>query len=469
VAPDGLRPAAANAAATGNWQPLPSGATQVTLFTSGSTGDPVALPKQLSQLDAEVRALEAAFGERLPAGCRLLSTVSHQHIYGLLFCVLWPLAAGRPLGGPKLDYHDAIARACHDGPSCLVSSPAHLRRVPAELDWTGARRHLAAVFSSGGPLPAAAGAEVQARLGQSPVEVYGSSETGGIAWRQASRHGARWTPLPGVQWRLEDGFLSVCSDHLPTPGWHLCADCAQPSGDDTFVLTGRADRIIKIEAKRISLSLVERTLCASPLVSDARALMLDLAIGARLGAVLALSAEGRALLAADGRTALVAALRQALLQAVDPLALPRRWAFPETLPCNAQGKTTEHMLRDQFRRTLPATQWLERSPTHAVALLDVDAGLAAFDGHFAQVPILPGVAQVDWAARLAAQVLPVPPASRFHRLDALKFLQVIRPGCQLRLELDWQAERHLLAFTLSSDAGRHATGRIVYRSADAEV
>jgi len=466
--PDARRPDDAPPASY-TWEPLSPDATQVTLFTSGSTGDPVALPKRLAQLEAEVHALESAFGHLLPAGSRLLTTVSHQHIYGLLFCVLWPLASGRLLAAPRLSYHEEIAQACATGPAYLVSSPAHLRRLPAHLDWSGATRHLGAVFSSGGPLPPDAGAAVLDLLGQSAIEVYGSSETGGIAWRQADRHGARWTPLPGVQWRLEAGFLAVRSGHLPTQDWHRCADRAEPAGGDAFTLAGRADRIVKIEEKRVSLSQVEQTLSRSPLLRDARTLVLDLAIGQRLGAVAVLSDAGRAMLAAEGRTALASALRETLSQTVDALAVPRRWAFPEIMPCNAQGKTTEQMLREQFRRTLPAAQWLSRTPAQAVAMLDVDAGLAAFDGHFAQVPILPGVAQVDWAARLAAQVLPVPGPDRFLRLDALKFLQIIRPGCKIRLELDWHAERQMLAFTLSSDSGRHATGRIVYRSADASV
>jgi len=466
--PGGLRPCATPPSPV-SWEPLSPARAQVTLFTSGSTGDPVALLKQLAQLEAEVKALETAFGQRLPADSLLLTTVSHQHIYGLLFCVLWPLASGRPLATPRLPYHDDIVRACAAGPAHLVSSPAHLRRLPPELDWSDARRHLGAVFSSGGPLPPEAAAKALELLGQSPVEVYGSSETGGIAWRQADRHGARWTPLPGVQWRLEDGLLSVRSPHLPTQDWHRCPDRAESADQGGFALAGRADRIVKIEEKRVSLSLLERELAASPLVHEARAVVLDLVIGQRLGAVIVPSDAGRVLLAGSGRAAMASALRQTLSPSVDALALPRRWAFPDAMPCNAQGKTTDQMLRNQFRRLLPDARWLSRTPTRAVAALAVDAGLAAFDGHFQQTPILPGVVQVEWAARFAAQALPVPGPDRFLRLDGLKFLQIVRPGCEVRLELEWQAEKQTLVFTLASDAGRHATGRIVYRGENVEV
>ena len=39
-------------------------------------------------------------------------------------------------------------------------------------------------------------------LGVAPVEVYGSSETGGVAWRQRARHGDTWQPLPGIAQRF---------------------------------------------------------------------------------------------------------------------------------------------------------------------------------------------------------------------------------------------------------------------------
>ena len=66
------------------------------LFTSGSTGVPQAIPKKLSQMSREVATLETQFGELLGVA-DISTTVSHQHIYGLLFNVLWPLVAGRAI------------------------------------------------------------------------------------------------------------------------------------------------------------------------------------------------------------------------------------------------------------------------------------------------------------------------------------------------------------------------------------
>ena len=447
-----------------DWPVLATHDTWVTLFTSGSTGAPSAIHKRLAQLDAEVRTLQLAFAGRFGADARVLCTVSHQHIYGLLFTVLWPLAAARPMPTARLGFHEELVAACQAdaGAAILVSSPAHLKRMPAGLDWPAARAVLQAVFSSGGPLPPEAAADALRHMGQSPIEVFGSSETGGIAWRQRAQHDDRWTALPGIAWQLQDGYLAVRSPHLADDGWYVCADRALPAGDDGFVLAGRADRIVKIEEKRISLTQIEQGLASSPWVREARVVMIELDVGMRVAAAVVLTDEGAARLAEAGRGAVGMALRQHLADAIDPVALPRRWAFVPALPANAQGKTTEAMLRDLFRRTLPPVRWLTADQASATAELDVAEDLAVFDGHFPDAPIVPGVAQVDWVMALAPLKLAVPPRQRFARLDALKFQSVIRPTCVVQLALNCHPDAHALAFRLTSDAGPHASGKIVF-------
>ena len=189
--------------------------------------------------------------------------------------MLWPLAAGRPFAAERLVFNEEIAQRIA-GPAVLVASPAHLRRLPDALDWSAARAGLRGVFSSGGPLPPEAAESALALLGVAPVEVYGSSETGGVAWRQRARHGDTWQPLPGIEFRIDDGELCVRSPHLPDLAWWRTADRATPAGDgmDGFELHGRVDRIVKIEEKRVSLTAMEQRLAASDDIAEARVLML---------------------------------------------------------------------------------------------------------------------------------------------------------------------------------------------------
>ena len=438
------------------WPPLDERGTRLVVFTSGSTGEALGIDKTLAQLAREVETLQAVFGA-LAEGAVVHGTVSHQHIYGLLFRVLWPLAAGRVIA-PRLFFHEEIVAAL-DAPAVLVSSPAHLKRIPEALDWSGVRGHLRAVFSSGGALPAVAASAAQAALAQSPIEIYGSSETGGIAWRRAGEDAPAWTPLPGVDWRIVDGQLEVASPHLPDAGWWRSADQVRAGGDGGFELLGRADRIVKVEERRVSLAALERQLATLPAVAEARVLLLG---GARveLAAVVALSEEGAMQLRVQGRRGFARALGHALAGGQDAVTRPRRWRFVDALPANAQGKSTDAALRALFRPQRPAPIWLRRETTCAELEIDLDPALAVFDGHFPQAPILPGVAQVDWAVRYGREAFALP--THFLRMEALKFQRVARPGMRVRLQLEWLPQKSALAFSYGSALGPHASGRLVF-------
>lgn len=457
--PGAIAPAAASQDAPG---PLDLERTRLVMYTSGSSGQPLAIAKRLRQLDAEVRNLQAAFGHTVGDECTVLSTVTHQHIYGLLFGVLWPLAAGRAVDCERVVYPEQIAYKAAS-PCVLVSSPAHLRRLPEGIAWTAARTGLRAVFSSGGPLPPESAQQALQMLGHSPIEVYGSTETGGIAWRQRATHGDRWDALPHVAWRVEEGVLHVQSQHLPDRQWWETSDRAQ-ARDGGFVLQGRADRIVKVEEKRVSLAALEQALASSGWVAEAKALLVPGEAGARIAVVAVPSERGWDLLRGSGKQALNEALRAQLLQSVERVALPRRFRYVRELPMNSQGKATEALLLALFQPWVPQAVWRERDANHAVAVLEVEPGLRVFDGHFPQALVLPGVAQLDWAAELGGRCFALPP--RFARADQLKFNRPILPPLQVELTLQWEPSAGQLSFRYASAQGLHSSGRLVFEAAD---
>lgn len=459
--PGALRPAAQG---LGKLTPLDLRETRAVIYTSGSSGRPLAIHKRLAQLDAEIQHLEAVFGARLGAAPLIHATVSHQHIYGLLFVTTWPLSAGRPVAVEKIAYPEQMAERLGAGPSVLVSSPAHLRRLPETLDWSAARGQLRAIFSSGGPLPPEASQQAHALTGQSPAEVYGSSETGGVAWRQRALAGDAWTPLPGVQWRLKEDTLCVQSAHLDGEDWWETADRAKPLEGGRFLLQGRADRIAKIAEKRVSLVAMEDALLASGLLAEAKTLLVEDDQGPRLAVVAVPTDAGWALLRAEGKRGLNDRLRTELLRGFERVVLPRRFRYVPDLPVNTQGKATEALLSALFQPELPRVQWRERRPPQAALSLELVPQLRVFDGHFPGLPVLPGVVQLDWAISFARQAFAdLPP--RFLRAEQLKFQLPVLPPLQLDLTLDWDAPARHLNFRFSSQKGLHASGRIVFGDA----
>lgn len=439
--------------------PLDLDQCRLLLCTSGSSGEPKLIEKRLRQLANEVEVLEAQWGTELGQAC-IIGSVAAQHIFGLLFRVLWPLCAGRPLLRKALPFPEDIQLASRElADFCLVASPALLKRMGDNLDWPALSR-VRRVFSSGGPLPAEAAQQLQQRLDQAPTEIYGSSETGGIAWRQG---GSLWQPFVGVELSQdEQGALRIASPCLPPGHVEQTADAARIQADGRFELLGRLDRIVKLEEKRISLPMLESALSEHPFVSEARLSVIE-DNRAFLAALVALSDAGLHVLRNQGRRALTQALRKHLAQYCEALALPRRWRLVRQMPCNAQGKLPQAQLEALLRtpRCLTPERLGERQEDDQWHLeLGVPVDLAHFSGHFPQTPVLPGVVQIDWAISLARQLIEnLPP--RFQGMEVLKFQQLARPGDRLQLTLRFDAQRSKLHFSYRNGDAPCSSGRIL--------
>lgn len=436
----------------------------LSVCTSGSSGEPKRIDKTLRQLANEVDALECLWGVDL-GSATLIASVASQHIYGLLFRILWPLCAGRPFLRRQLPFAEDLQRASREQQSfAWVASPALLKRMGDNLDWP-ALSTVKMVFSSGGALPADAAEALERRLGQRPTEILGSSETGGIAWRQMDD---RWQPFADVQLSLgEGGALQVTSPYLPAGHTEITQDAAQIDEDGRFRLLGRLDRIVKLEEKRISLALLENVLSAHPWVADAR---LGVVQGNRasLGALVVLSNEGAQALRQGGRKALTERLRAALAEHCEALALPRRWRLLQQLPLNSQGKLPQATIEALLQAPRPNEPQIlahERVGEDWQVSLRVPLDLACFSGHFPTAPVLPGVIQVGWALQQARERMTLPP--RFAGMEVLKFQQLVRPGDLLNLTLRFDAERGKLYFTFRAGEQSCSSGRILLEPAHA--
>lgn len=312
----------------------------VTFFTSGTTAEPKRVARSLGQLEREALALDALLGA--PGLGATLATVSHQHAYGLAFKVLWPLSAGRPFASRSHEVWETLLPDLVPG-SVLVSSPAHLSRLGGlEGEWRPAL-----VLSAGAPLPMAAAQHSASLFGVAPVEIYGSTETGAIASRTPLSHATPWIPLPGIQvTQRADGCLRLSSPWVV--GCHDGDDVIAPAEGDGFVLHGRADRVVKVAGKRVSLAAVEAALTQLPEVSDAAVTLSD---GERdqLAAALVLSPEGEALLAQLGPFRLGRKLRALLAGQLEPLSRPQRWRFVAVIPAAALGKRQDSIIAALFK------------------------------------------------------------------------------------------------------------------------
>src|SRR5690554_141291 len=438
---------------------LSATATALILHTSGSTGAPVRLAKRFDQLDAEL----AAHVKLWPlAGSGVISQVSHQHIYGLLTGILRPLCAGVPFCGDESRYPEGLVTRLEEAnaagiDSVVISSPAQLSRLPAHLPWPAASR-IKWVFSSGAPLHAEHAQHAE-RLLQAPVfEIYGSTETGGIAQRR-QQQSTTWQPLPGVELGYKDEQLTLRSPFLEYPQrWWQQPDrvVLRTSG---FELQGRTDRLVKIAGKRVSLNQIERILATVEGVIEARCARLEQADD-RLGVVVMLH-DAYIPHRHDSRHQLIQQLRKRLACQLEPIAIPRYWRFVDAMPSNPQGKLDHSLVKRLFADldNAKSPRWLGEQRSSSVTCrltLEVPERLVFLHGHFDEYPLVPGVVIVQWVMELATESFGE--LGNFHGIERLKFRLALRPGTRFTLQLTQRTDG--IIFTLDSHEGRHCSGQI---------
>ncbi len=306
-------------------------AAEVGFFTSGSTGEPKVVLKRAYQLQEQFAVEPGWLGLAGPVS--VLCLVPPFHILGYIYGLYLPVATGGRTcfvrGGTPQAW---IARIESLRPDVVVGVPAHYRLVTQVLDTALPR---AVYLSSGGPVNPAVTADFRTRAGSSIVEVYGSTETGGIATR---RDGGRWMPFPGLRWtsRHGDGRLLITSPWQEKPGEWYCTDDVVEPAEQAFRLLGRADSIVKIGGRRMSTGEVTQAALAHPGVEQAHAVAYgrygELAI-----ALFAVPARGVDLTAA--------ALRTFLCGRLPAFKVPRTVHVVSALPARGIGKADEQALR----------------------------------------------------------------------------------------------------------------------------
>jgi acyl-coenzyme A synthetase/AMP-(fatty) acid ligase len=458
--------------------PLDRDRTFVEFRTSGTTGGGRPVPKALRHLEDEVDALESRLGQALAADTRIFATASHQHIYGLLFRVIWPLMAGRPFQSETLLHaRELLPRMAECESAALVTTPVHLKRIAATDGLRGLRGVCRAVYSSGGPLDAETAKAVAEQLGTAPVEIFGSTETGGVATRQRDTDGEAWVPLPGVTVRPgDDGRIEVTSPYvsvgeLLADGREriVMGDRVEIAADGSFLLRGRADRVVKVGEKRLALPEMEAALDSHPHVAESALLVREQAGIGRVHAVVSPTAAGCEAVTRRGRRGFGAELTRHLSDRFDPVLLPRAWRIVDALPRDAQDKVTAAALDALFRDgdgadASDSQQGLrvlreQRMDDGIEQTLEVGPGLPQLEGHFEGFPVVPGVVQLGWVVAAAAAWLGERP--QLSGLEALKFPRPLRPGRTVTLRVERARRGGSYRFVLRDEADIFASGRLL--------
>jgi 4-coumarate--CoA ligase (photoactive yellow protein activation family) len=283
-------------------------------MSSGSVAAPHAHRHPFNWLVREMQDIAVSLGPIQ----RIVSMVPAQHIYGFLFSVILPTL----LGVPRVDVRGwpAPALARHGRPGDLwVTHPFWLQSFLESVAELPAN---CTIVSSTQALANDCMRELAQRGAARIFEMYGSSETAGIAWREgpgAFRLLQRWSRQ--VDGTLLDAYAEGRSITLP--------DRVQWHDDRCFSVLGRVDRIVKIAGERVDLAAVESHLLQFPGVTAVR-VRPNTARVPRL----------KALVTPAALAAQVDALRAHVRQ-LSASARPLFWHFQDDQPRSELGKDSD--------------------------------------------------------------------------------------------------------------------------------
>lgn len=312
-------------------QSLRQFSSEITFRTSGSAGSPKPCTHHASMLWEEVDALSAL----LPGRRRILSAVPRHHIYGFLFTVLLPQAPG--IG--DLDVIDLrgssparLASELRDG-DLVVGHPefwhAFLRLQPTIPGGVIG-------VTSSAPCPDELAEGLQsAGLGKL-LQVYGSSETGGVGWRVSAASPYRCLPY----WRRVDGRADLLERVLPDGAFarHTLQDTLDWIDAVTFLPGGRIDQAVQVGGMNVFPAQVAAVLRENPAVAEASVRLMRADEGSRLKAFI---------VPVKGHTDFGQLRRQLVAwvsERLDSPARPTVFSFGSQLPRQINGKLADWII-----------------------------------------------------------------------------------------------------------------------------
>ena len=437
------------------------------LFTSGTTGNRKSIPKTFRQISNELIVLEKLWGEKVDDKISV-GTVSHQHIYGLLFRVLWPLCRGTPFTSQASFYWEELLSRSNEKLCFIISSPTHLNHLPSLQGYLSKNKQKDTIvlFSSGGPLNRKVSIDILKSFGSSPIEVYGSTETGGIAHRQqTSEKDQLWNFFPNVLHRSVGGVLQIQSPFLLNEKqWQVTGDLVIIKENGQFRLLGRSDRMVKIGEKRISLDRIESLLLQHRFINQAAIVSFPQDGRLVLGAVIEVNNDACEELKTNGKESLLDDIKFHLKSEFELGALPRKWRFLRQLPIDAQGKRNHSKLTEIFQPRPKTTRTpfiIETIPITGGGryLMKVPNDYAFCEGHFKNFKVVPGVCQLDWIEMIIREISQK--NIRIYDLPKIKFHQFIEPGESITVDVSFSENKNNWSFNIYNRTEKFTSGRVM--------
>lgn len=390
----------------------------VNFYTSGSSSKPKKIKKSLYNLITEGQDLYDQFCEKIPKSSVFVSTTNLTHLFGMTFHFMLPFNSKFLIDTEKIDYPEELDKKNN---YIFISTPSFLDRI---IDYK---------MKSIPSLIISAGAKLKNETFEyyekntSVLEIYGSTETGVIAFRTTSQNDIL-TLLNNVNLLENSENVTVQSEYF-LEDLMTVSDAYEIVCGNSFVLKKRTDRIVKIMEKRISLEEIEDILNKHKFIKENYCF----SHCEKLCSVIVLTEDGKEFFKNNDSIRLINEIKKFGKNYSE--ILPKKWRFLPQIPRTIHGKIDKEKIVKIFKMKLsfPLISELNISQNAAEIKMLFPENCNFFNGHFKNYPILPGVVQLFYANYFFEDIfnckLPL------SEVKKMKFSNIIHPNKEIILNL----------------------------------
>ena len=380
----------------------------VEYFTSGSTSVPKVVTKNFANLLEEAKAISTQF--EFPCNLQFYSTTIMTHMFGLTFHFMLPLYLGSVINTEKVEFPEQMENV---EDYILISSPSFLEKMyKYEILFPNSPYR---IITAGDKLKDSVCTFFNQK--SDIIEIYGSTETGVIAYKNNSKNFKRFDDVLISQ--DENNCIVVKSKFFMEEEVKM-EDVIEQISDEEFILNGRNDRLVKIKEKRISLVELEANLMDHPFVDDCYCFKYE--------DVLACAVATKDITLNEKN------LKEHLSKYSE--VVPKKWRFLDEIPKTDTGKIDKATIEQIFGMNLSypfvVNRKVEENKVELELIFRKNSNF--FQGHFSVMPILPGVVQLFYANYFAKKMFKIDiPCDEAKRV---KFTNIIKADEKITLVLN---------------------------------
>lgn len=388
----------------------------INFFTSGSTSTPKKVRKNLRNLIIE--ALDMCEEFPINRDLKFITTTRLTHMFGIEFAFIIPFVNGNAIDTDTIKLPEQITtKKC-----VFISTPSFVDKMVKYNDNPNPPEY---IFTAGDKLKNTTFEFLEKN--SKVIDIYGCTEAGTVGFRTSSKTDYL-TPMKNAKVYTDTNRqLCVKSDYFLED--ELTLNDLIEIKNNCFKILGRSDRILKIQEKRISAPELENYLNKIDIIENSYCMKVD----EKIGAVVVLNNKGEKPIIQKGKQEVIKTIKSYLTKYSE--LIPQKWRFLPEIPKTITGKTDKEKILKIFGLNLSMPLILEKNiKTDCAELTMIFLRHSNFfQGHFPDIPVLPGVVQFFFAHFFAEEIFGA--SIRLEKMKKIKFSKVIKPDTKIILKL----------------------------------